>query len=409
MTDPLSERVRAMRRSDVRDLLRHAGLPGMVSLAGGLPAAECFDVDGLRAATAAALADRPAEALQYGETEGDPGLRAAIAARSRDRGIEVDDAAPVITAGSQQGLDLVARALLDDGDAVVVERPAYLAALQAFGLARPRWCPLDGDADGARVDALDAACAGLRPKLVYVVPDFANPTGATMSLARREALVRWAARREVTVLEDDPYGALRTRGTPLPPLAALAREVPGASRWVAHASTLSKTVAPGLRVGWLLLPPWLRDAVVRLKQATDLHTASLSQAVARHYLASGRLDARLGIVRAEYGRRRDALAGALAEAFGDRLAMHVPDGGMFVWARFVDGTDTRALLEPAIARGVTFVPGDAFFVGAAEPGWLRLNFSACPPERLREGVRRLADAHAALRRGAGVAGVAGGG
>lgn len=398
MTDPLSARVRAMRRSDVRELLRHAGLPGMISLAGGLPAAELFDVEGLRAATAAALAERPADALQYGETEGDAGLRAALAARMRARGIDCRDTDPVVTAGSQQGLDLVARALLDDGDTVVVERPSYLAALQVFGLARPRWASIGVDAEGARVDELDAACAGPRPKLVYVVPDFANPSGATMSVARREALVRWAARHEVTVLEDDPYGALRTRGGALPPLAAIAATVPGASRWVAHASTLSKTVAPGLRVGWLLLPPWLRDAVVRLKQAADLHTASLSQAVARHYLASGRLDARLDLVRGEYARRRDALAAALAEAFGGRLAMQVPDGGMFVWARFVDGTDTRALLEPAIARGVTFVPGDAFFVDAAERGWLRLNFSACDPERLREGVRRLADAHAALHR-----------
>ncbi|MEI7444167.1 MAG: PLP-dependent aminotransferase family protein [Burkholderiales bacterium] len=397
MTDPLSARVRAMRRSDVRELLRHAGLPGMISLAGGLPAAELFDVDGLRAATAAALAERPAEALQYGETEGDAGLRAAIAARMRARGADVDDAEPVITAGSQQGLDLVARALLDDGDPVVVERPSYLAALQAFGLARPTWRSIGVDADGARVDELDAACAGLRPKLVYVVPDFANPSGATLSLARREALVRWAAHREVTVLEDDPYGALRTRGTPLPSLAAIARTVPGASHWIAHASTLSKTVAPGLRVGWLLLPPWLRDAVVRLKQATDLHTASLSQAVARHYLASGRLDGHLDLVRAEYARRREALVDALAATFGDRLVLHAPDGGMFVWARFVDGTDTRALLGPAIARGVTFVPGDAFYVDGAEPGRLRLNFSACDPDRLREGVHRLASAHAALR------------
>lgn len=401
MHEPLSARARAMRRSDVRDLLRHAGQPGMISLAGGLPAAELFDLEGLRAATLAALDGAPAEAFQYGETEGDPGLRAAIAARMRARGIDVDDTAPVVTAGSQQGLDLVARALLDDGDGVVVERPSYLAALQAFGLARPRWLSIGVDGDGACVDELDAACAGLRPRLVYVVPDFANPTGATMSLARREALVRWAAQHEVTVLEDDPYGALRTRGAPLPSLAALAREVPGASRWIAHASTFSKTVAPGLRVGWLLLPPWLRDAVVRLKQAADLHTASLSQAVVRHYLASGRLDARLAVVRAEYARRRDALAAALADAFGERLVMQVPDGGMFVWARFVDGTDTRALLAPALALGVTFVPGDAFFVDHAKPGRLRLNFSACEPARLREGVRRLAEAHATLRRAAG--------
>ncbi|RPH42343.1 MAG: PLP-dependent aminotransferase family protein [Burkholderiales bacterium] len=385
-----------MRRSDVRDLLRHAGLPDMISLAGGLPAAELFDVEGLRAATLAALDDAPASALQYGMTEGQPALREAIAALLAGRGIAAGAEDLVVTAGSQQGLDLVARALLDDGDAMVVERPSYLAALQAFGLASPRWCTIGVDADGGRVEDLDAACAGVRPKLVYVVPDFANPTGACMSVARRRALVRWALRHQVTVLEDDPYGALRTRGEPLPSIAALAGEVPGASRWIAQASTLSKTVAPGLRTGWLLLPPWLRDAVVRLKQAADLHTSSFAQEVARHYLASGRLPERLALVRAEYARRRDALADALHAGFGDRLALQVPDGGMFLWGRFTDGTDTRALLPHALERGTMFVPGDAFFVDAADPASLRLNFSAAPPERLREGARRLRAAHAAL-------------
>lgn len=401
MTEPLSRRVSAMRRSDVRDLLRHAGLPDMISLAGGLPAAELFDVEGLRAATLAALDASPASALQYGMTEGQPALREAIASLWGERGIVADAENLVVTTGSQQGLDLVARALLDDGDAVVLERPSYLAALQAFGLASPRWCTIGVDTHGGRVEDLDVACEGVRPKLVYVVPDFANPTGACMSLERRRALVLWAARREVTVLEDDPYGALRTRGASLPSLAALAAEVPGGSRWVAQASTLSKTVAPGLRTGWLLLPPWLRDAVVRIKQAADLHTSSFAQEVACHYLASGRLPTRLAIVRTEYARRRDALAGALQAGFGERLALQVPDGGMFLWGRFTDGTDTRALLPFALERGTMFVPGDAFFVDAPDVATLRLNFSASPPQRLHEGALRLLDAHRALHADAG--------
>ncbi len=406
MNDRLSTRARAMKRSDVRDLLHHATLPDVIPLAGGLPAAELFDVDGLRAATLAALDEAPAAALQYGPTEGQPALRTGIAALLAGRGIEADPHAPIVTTGSQQGLDLVARALLDAGDAIVVERPSYLAALQAFGLASPEWIALPGDAHGARVDALDAACGARRPKLVYLVPNFANPTGATLSLERRVALVRWAAERRVMVLEDDPYGELRTRGEALPSLVALARGVPGACDWVGHASTLSKTVAPGLRVGWLLLPPWLREAVVRIKQAADLHTSSFAQEVAARYLASGRLPARLDAVRAEYARRRDALAGALHEGFGDRLAMSAPDGGMFLWARFADGTDTRALLAHALERRVTFVPGDGFFVDGAGDGpapdraRLRLNFSAAAPERLREGARRLVDAHRALQRAA---------
>ncbi len=403
MNDRLSSRARAIRRSEVRDLLRHAGRPGMVSLAGGLPAAELFDVEGVRAAALAALDDAPAAALQYGMTEGQPALREAIAARLQARSIAATPQALVVTTGSQQGLDLVARALLDEGDVVVVERPSYLAALQAFGLAGPAWRSIGVDGDGGRVEDLDAACAGVRPKLVYVVPNFANPTGACMSLERRRALVRWAAAHRVVVLEDDPYGELRTRGTPLPSLAAIAAEVPGASEWIGHASTLSKTVAPGLRVGWLLLPAWLREAVVLLKQACDLHTSSFAQEVASRYLASGRLEARLDLVRTEYARRRDALAGALDEGFGARLEVRVPDGGMFLWARFTDRTDARALLPLALERGTMFVPGDAFFVDAtgtadaAVRASLRLNFSAATPDRLREGVRRLVDAHRTLR------------
>jgi 2-aminoadipate transaminase len=395
--DTLSRRARAMRRSDVRDLLRHATLPDMVSLAGGLPAAELFDVEGIRAATLAALDAAPGVALQYGMTEGQPALREALAAHLAGKGIEADADALLVTTGSQQGLDLVGRALLDEGDTVVVERPAYLAALQALGLNAPRWASIGVDADGGRVEDLEALPAGVRPKLVYVVPDFANPSGASMSVERRRALARWAARHRVVVLEDDPYGELRFRGARLPSIVSLAREVPGASHWVGYASTLSKTVAPGLRVGFALLPPWLHDAVVRLKQAADLHTSSFAQEVAAGYLVSGRLAGHLARVRAEYARRCDALVGALREVFGDALAFGVPDGGMFVWARFTDGTDTRALLPHALERRVMVVPGDSFFVDAPDASALRLNFSASTPERLREGVRRLADAHRAYR------------
>ena len=389
--------MQSLRRSDVRDLLRHAALPGMISLAGGLPAAECFDVTGLREAAQAALCASPEAALQYGETEGDAGLRAAIAAALRAEGAAIADAAPLITAGSQQGIDLVARALIDPGDTVVVERPSYLAALQAFGLAQAQWASIAVDEEGARIEDLDLACAGVRPRLLYLVPDFANPTGATLSLARRHAVLDWAVRHQVVVFEDDPYGALRFEGTPLPTLHALAQTVPGAAQWVVRASTLSKTVAPGLRVGWLLAPPWLREALVRIKQATDLQTGSLTQAVAREYLRSGRQAAPLDRVCVTYRARRDALMEALAQTFGDRLVWNAPAGGLFVWARFVDGTDTRALLAAAIERGVTFVPGDAFYVDQADRSLLRLNFSACAPERLREGVSRLAAAHAAVQ------------
>ncbi|MFA7666488.1 MAG: PLP-dependent aminotransferase family protein, partial [Burkholderiaceae bacterium] len=226
----LAGRVAASRSSAVRDLLHDARRPGMLSLAGGLPAPDQFDVEGLREAMAGVMAEAPRATLQYGTTEGEPALRAILAAGLRSRGASgVDDAAPLITTGSQQALDLVARALLSAGDRVVVERPAYLAALQVFALAEAECIGVPGDVQGLRVDALPGAATGGQPvKLVYVVSNFANPTGATLSLERRLALLEWAVARRVFVLEDDPYGALRVAGEHWPPLIALASQVPGA-------------------------------------------------------------------------------------------------------------------------------------------------------------------------------------
>jgi DNA-binding transcriptional MocR family regulator len=401
----LARRVTAMRSSAVRDLLHDARRPGMLSLAGGLPAPDLFDVEGLRAATDGVLLDAPREALQYGPTEGDGALRALLAAGLRAHGAAVDDERPVVTTGSQQALDLVARALLEPGDRVVVERPGYLAALQVFALTGAQCVGVPGDADGLRIDALpDDAAAGPAQgplKLVYVVTNFANPTGATLSLERRIALLEWAVRHRVFVLEDDPYGGLRVGGEALPPLIALARQVAGAAQWCGYASSLSKVLSPGLRVGFAILPDWLRAAVVRTKQAADLHTSSLAQAIAARYLASGRLDARMPAMREAYRERRDVLCDALAETFGDRLSFVRPDGGMFVWARFADGTDTTQLLPLARDAGMIFVPGEAFHDAEPDRATLRLSFATTTPAQERDAVARLARAHRALHAGSG--------
>lgn len=408
--DLLARRVATMRSSAVRDLLHDARRPGMLSLAGGLPAPDLFDVEGLRAAADAALAQAPREALQYGTTEGDTALRALLAAGLRARGAAVADDAPLVTTGSQQALDLVARALLEPGDGVVVERPGYLAALQVFALTEARCVGVAGDAHGLRVDDLpelaaeagrqdraSASRAGGRLKLAYVVTNFANPTGATLSLERRIALLEWAVRNRVFVLEDDPYGGLRVEGEHLPPLLALAERVPGAADWCGYVSSLSKILAPGLRIGYAVLPEWLRGPVVRTKQALDLHTSTLAQAIAARYLAGGRLEARMPAMREAYRERRDALCEALAAAFGDTLQLSRPDGGMFVWARFADGTDTTRLLPVARDAGMIFVPGEAFYDAAPDRATLRLSFATATPAQLAEAVSRLASAHRALR------------
>jgi DNA-binding transcriptional MocR family regulator len=230
-----------------------------------------------------------------------------------------------------------------------------------------------------------------------VVTNFANPTGATLSLERRIALLEWAVRNRVFVLEDDPYGGLRVEGEHLPPLLALAERVPGAADWCGYVSSLSKILAPGLRIGYAVLPEWLRGPVVRTKQALDLHTSTLAQAIAARYLAGGRLEGRMPAMREAYRERRDALCEALGAAFGETLQLTRPDGGMFVWARFTDGTDTTRLLPVARDAGMIFVPGEAFYDAAPDRATLRLSFATATPAQLAEAVSRLASAHRALR------------
>lgn len=393
---PLSRRVASLRSSAIRDLLRDAQRPGTLTLAGGLPAPEFFDAEGIAQAFERTMREAPREALQYGATEGQPSLRASLAETMAGRGTTIDPDRIVVTAGSQQAIDLVGRALVDPGDLVALECPSYLAALQAFALNGAEFATLPGDVEGACIERLfDAATP--RPKLVYLVTNFANPTGATLSLARRRALLDWAARNRVFVLEDDPYGDLRTDGRALPPLVALARDIPGAGHWCGYVSTLSKVVSPGLRIGFAVLPGWLREAAVRAKQALDLHTGTLAQEVADRYLRSGRLAERLPALRAAYRARRDALCAALAARFGDALQFGRPDGGMFVWARFLDGTDASDLLPLARDEGVIFVPGIAFHAEGGDPATLRLSFATLAPPQLDEAVARLSRAHRRLR------------
>ncbi len=393
---PLSARVRSLRSSAVRDLLRDAQRPGMLSLAGGLPAPDLFDVEGLRAATDAVMRDAPLTALQYGVTDGQPGLRAALAVLLASRGIRTDAGQIVVTTGSQQGIDVIARAVVDPGDCVAVESPAYLAALQVFTLSRARFATVPVDADGACVETL-VDRAGSPPKVVYLVTNFGNPSGATLSRERRVRLLHWAVANRVLLLEDDPYGELRVSGQPQPSLYELAGGIPGARDWVVYLSSLSKVMAPGLRIGFAVLPAWLREGVVKVKQSLDLHTSTFVQEVAERYLASGRLAERMPMMRDVYRQRRDALVDALSRRLDGRLRFNRPEGGMFVWARFTDGTDSAALLPAARELGMIYVPGEAFYDEAPDRSALRLSFATAMPEQLDEAVARLARAHDEFR------------
>ena len=395
LTELLSRTGREATSSVIRDLLDWTRRPDMLSLAGGIPAAELLPVERVGQAVERVLADRGPAALQYGPTDGEAELRALVAP-TPDRGDEV-----VITTGSQQSLDLLARVLLDPGDVVAVESPSYLGALSAFRAAGARLLPVAGDVGGLDTDRLEAAlAAGARPKAVYVVPEFANPTGATLTAARRRHLAALAERHRFVIIEDDPYGALRFAGPPLAPLADL---TPMAVRL----GTASKTLAPGLRVGWALLPEWLRGPVVRAKQAVDLHTSTLDQLVVADVLADAVfLNDHLDRLRAVYGRRARALGAALARLGGGRFTVDPPAGGMFLCAGLAPalGLTADALLPAALDAGVAFVPGSAFLVDPAEAPAatggadtdrcdgerrLRLCFATLDEDGLAEAVERL--------------------
>jgi 2-aminoadipate transaminase len=381
--------MRSAKSSPVRELLALTERPGVISFAGGLPAPELFDVVGLRAAFATVLeSEAGARALQYSTTEGNPALRAAIAGRLSARGVptEVDDL--LITTGSQQALTLVATLLLDAGDRVLVEEPSYLAALQCFDLARAQCVPVPCDEDGLIPEALEPLISEHRPKLLYTVPTFHNPTGRTIPLERRRRLLAAAERAGIWVVEDDPYGELRYAGQPVPALAAMA----AVDARVISVSTLSKTVAPGLRLGWVRAPKSLLRPLTIAKQAADLHSSTIDQAAAAVWLAATDLDAHVARLCAAYGARRDALLRGLSEALPPGSTHNWPEGGMFVWARLPAGWDAAALLPRALEREVAYVPGEHFFSGAPDRASLRLSFTTHEPEEIARGLERLSAA-----------------
>jgi 2-aminoadipate transaminase len=387
-TPPLAARLRGVQSSPVREILALTERAGVISFAGGLPAPELFGAPALRAAFDAALQDAVAgRSLQYSTTEGNPALRAAVAARLTTRGLPTHADQLLITSGSQQALTLIATVLLEPGDTVLVEEPSYLAALQSFQLAGASVVPVPCDDDGLDPDAVAALAERHGARLLYTIPTFQNPTGRTLPLERREALVAAARRLRFWVLEDDPYGELRYSGEPLPPLAAIAGD--SDDELVLSLSTLSKIAAPGLRIGWVRSPAVLRKPLTIAKQAADLHSSTVDQAAAAHWLEQTDLDQRVGTLRAEYGARRDALLDGLADALPPGSVHNRPDGGMFVWARLPDGWDAAALLDRALAHDVAFVPGYPFFAGAADSATLRFSFTTHGPGEIAEGLRRL--------------------
>jgi 2-aminoadipate transaminase len=381
----LAARTLAVGGSPVRDILAVTARPEVINFAGGLPAPELFDAEGIADAYRAVLAEQPARALQYALTEGEPALRTALAARTTARGLATGPDDLLVTTGSQQALSLLAAALVEPGDTVLVESPCYLAALQAFGLAGARIVAVPGDADGVDPQALAELVVSERPKLLYTVPTFQNPTGRTMPAARRAEVAAVAARHGLWIVEDDPYGELRFEGERVPWIAAHAE----AADRVVLLGSFSKVMAPGLRLGWLRAPEGLRRACAVAKQAADLHTPTVNQLAAARYLADRDLDAHVARVAGVYRERRDAMLAGLPDALPADAVWNRPEGGMFLWVRLPEAYDTAALLPRVVAHDVAYVPGAPFYADAPDRSTLRLCFVTQTPAEIREGLRRL--------------------
>lgn len=382
---PFAQRMAQMRPSTIREILKVTAQPDVISFAGGLPAPELFPVEEIRRAADTVLTQHGSRALQYSQSEGVPPLREWIAGEMVRRGIRARAEDVLVTNGSQQVLDLAGKLFLDPGDVVLTENPTYLAAIQAFQTFEARFVPVPTDGDGLIPDALPALIRQHRPKFLYTIPNFQNPTGITLTAARREALARLAAEHGLTVVEDDPYGKLRYRGADVPPV----KHWDEAGR-VIYASTFSKTIAPGLRTGWVVAPPEIFNRLLILKQASDLHTSSFDQLVAHTYLVQNDPAAHLERIRRAYGERFELLDTALRTEMPAGYRWTKPEGGMFLWITGPDGLDALELLQRAIAQKVAFVPGRDFFPAEGGRNFLRLNYSNSTPERIREGVRRLA-------------------
>lgn len=378
--------------SPIRELFPYLGRPGMISFAGGYPSPALFDAQGLAHAAGQALAD-PAAVLQYGATEGSPALRQELLRLSRERGIPCKPQELLVTSGSQQAFDLLVRVLVQPGDAVLVETPAYPAALQALRLAGADIHAVPMDQQGLRTDVLEETLrawpAGNRPKLLYTVPTFSNPRGSLLAPARRRHLLALAREHGFLIVEDDPYGELSFAGAAPPPLYALAADSAEQPVPVAYLSSLSKTVAPALRIGWMVAPEDIARRCAIAKQTVDLCTSPLMQQTAALYLQSGRYHGTVRAACEAYRQRVAAMAEALAGAFGPRLQFDQPQGGLFLWAEFTTPLDPERFFAAAVEQGVVFVPGKAFFPHKPAAVSMRLSFAGPAVDDIREGVARL--------------------
>jgi 2-aminoadipate transaminase len=390
-----AQRTQRMKSSAIRELLKLTENPEIISFGGGMPAPDVFPVEEFSAACKTVLKERSCEALQYGSTEGYRPLREMIARHTGRYGISVSPENILITSGSQQALDLIGKVFINPGDRILVEEPTYMGALQAWSAYGAEYVTVPMDENGMITDALENALrSGV--KFIYVLPNFQNPTGVTLSLGRRKQLIEIADHYGVPIIEDDPYGQLRYEGENLPSIVNLDNEFRknGTNEYagnVIYLSTFSKTLAPGLRLAWVIAPSQVIRKLVQAKQGADLHTATFNQIVAYEVARGGFLDRHIWLIRRVYGERRNIMLDAMEELFPPGVTWTKPQGGLFLWGMLPKGMDSTEILKVAIQRNVAFVPGTSFFALGGGENTMRLNFSYANPEQIQTGIERLAN------------------
>jgi 2-aminoadipate transaminase len=381
-----------MKGSAIRELLKLTERPDVISFGGGMPAPDVFPTEEFRDACVKVLRDQGAQALQYGPTDGYLPLREMIARHSAHFGIEVTPENILITSGSQQALDLIGKIFINPGDRILVECPTYLGALQAWNAYGAEYVSVQSDQDGMIISELESALR-YGPKFIYSLPNFQNPTGITYSLERRQKLVELADRYGVPIVEDDPYGQLRYEGENLPSIVNLDCKIRAKNDYysgnVIYLSTFSKTLAPGIRLAWVIAPPEVINKMVTVKQGTDLQTPTFTQIVAYEVARNGFIDKHVVKIREVYTERRDIMLEELAKNMPEGVKWTHPKGGLFLWVTLPDYMDTSIILNDAIAEKVAFVPGESFFPNGGGKNTMRLNFSNARPEKIREGMQRL--------------------
>jgi 2-aminoadipate transaminase len=379
----IATHVIGLETSIIREILKFSSQPGVISFAGGLPAPEMFPIAELRQCAVEVLDKYGPTAVQYSLSRGIPSLRELLAARAAERGTPSTIDNILITSGSQQGIELVARAFIDPGDYILTENPTYLGALQAFNYYQARYCTVPMDRDGMSVDAVPEQIEKYHPKLIYSVSNFQNPTGVTMSVARRKRLVEIAASYHVPVVDDNPYSDIRFTGERLPTLKSFGGDQVIALR------TFSKTCAPGLRIGWMNGPGSIVAQFEKVKQCADLHTSTFDQHIIFEFVAQGKLEPHIEKIREDYGTKRNLMLDTMRQCFPKGVTWTEPEGGLFLWVELPEHMSSRELFPKALELQVAYVYGGPFYPNGGGDNTLRLNFSNCSHEQIREGIHRL--------------------